>query len=92
MHAARLVARDSLGLVVHSRRRRRRAELPVAVGVGLAELALHRACAWLTSAARFVSARVGATEGRPGRVKSGHLEVMTNLPAQGRVLGGDYHN
>eukprot|EP00964_Phaeocystis_antarctica_P077165 scaffold47818_cov69-Phaeocystis_antarctica.AAC.1 len=63
-----------------------------AVVVGLAELALHRACAWLTSAARFVSACVGATEGRPGRVKSGHLEVITNLAAQGRVLGGDYHN
>ena len=47
-----------------------------AVVVGLAELALHRACAWLTSAARFVSARVGATEGRPGRVKSGHLAQL----------------
>ena len=40
------VARDSLGLVVRSRRRRRRAELPFAVGIGLnAELALH--LAWL---------------------------------------------
>ena len=42
-----LVARDRLGLVVRSRHRRRRAELPIAVGIGLAELALH--LAWLTA-------------------------------------------
>ena len=82
-----LVGRDSLGLVVHSRRRRRRAELPVAVGVGLAKLALHRACAWLTSAARFVSARVGPTEGRPGRVKSGHLAELPTWRPTGPRFG-----
>ena len=47
VHAA-CVARDtdSLGLVVRSRRRRRRAELPIAVGIDAAELALHLAW-WL---------------------------------------------
>ena len=74
------VARDSLGLVVRSRRRRRRAELPFAVGIGLN--AERGACAapgvagGLTLA--FVSARVGSvrtTELCPGRVKSGHLRL-----------------